>query len=242
MYMNYFKKRSVSAVVALLTLTVLGRLSCLGQNMDPDSFNKHMKYAGLFFTGEVDLDPSPSATPPPQGAFLVNLNPAPTTATFDVQDIGKIVIPKNTARTIIYYVPVLQDTYGFRNDTGAPGEGELQFDFYFTLENTALSDPSVIDPSTGMPANGKLLDNDFAFAFLRSRSLQPGENETQETYYTRGGLGSINRQFFLTRGIAPNIVDKIFKNDTTIRVHLRGLATFVSHARTGIGFRMFTDD
>lgn len=213
----------------------------LAQNQDPDSFGNKVKFAGLFSTGEVFLDPSPSATPAPSGSFLVHLDPQPATTNFDVQDIGQIVIPKNTATTIFYFSPVLQHHYALHNQTGTAGQGNIQFDEYFTLENSALNDPSVIDPSTGLPANGKLVNIDFNFSFLKSRSLQPNENEIQTLYYGRPSLGAINRQFFASRGISNHIINQIFKHDTTIHVHLRGFATFVESGSTAIGFRVFTD-
>ena len=239
--MKYSGVRIVSALFAVLMLCGITAGPAVAQNQDPDSFGSKVKFAGLFSTGEVFFDPSPTATPAPPGSFLVHLNPAPASTDFDVQDIGQIVIPKNTATTIFYFNPVLQHNYGLGNHTAAAGTGFIEFDFYFTLENDALNDPSVIDPSTGLPANGRLLDNDFAYAFRKGRSLQPGEFENQDMYYSRPSLGATNRQFFASRGIPNHVINQIFKHDTTFRIHLRGHAQFVDFASTAVGFRVFTD-
>jgi hypothetical protein len=239
--MKYSGVRIVSVIFVALIWGGITARPALAQNQDPDSFGNKVKFAGLFSTGEVFLDPSPTATPAPPGNFLVHLDPQPATTNFDVQDIGQIVIPKNTATTIFYFNPVLLDHYGLHNETATAGQGNIQFDYYFTFENAALNDPSVIDPNTGLPANGKLVDIDFNFSFLRSRSLQPNENDIQTLYYGRPSLGAINRQFFVTRGIPNHVINQVFKHDTTIRVHLRGFATFIDSASTSIGFRVFTD-
>jgi hypothetical protein len=239
--MKYSGVRIVSVLFVALMFGGITTGTAVAQNQDPDSFGNKVKFAGLFSTGEVFFDPSPTATPAPPGSFLVHLDPQPATTNFDVQDIGQIVIPKNTATTIFYFNPVLEPHYALHNLTGTSGQGNIELDEYFTLENAALNDPSVIDPNTGLPANGRLIDIDFNFSFLRSRSLQPNENEIQTLYYGRPSLGAINRQFFVTRGIPNHVINQIFKHDTTIRVHLRGFATFIESASTAIGFRVFTD-
>jgi hypothetical protein len=232
--------RILNLLFAIAVINGIAAMTVLAQNLDPDSFGNNVKFAGEYSAGGVFLDPSPTATPAP-GNTLIHLNPQPAITNFDVQDIGMFVIPKKTAKTIIYFMPVLQYNYAFHNETGTGASALISFDPYYTLENAALNDPSVIDPATGLPANGKLVDLDFAFAFRKGRSLPPGESELQTLYYSRASLAGLDRQFFLSRGIADHIVDKIYKNDTTIRVHMRGSAELVSSASAAIVFRVFSD-
>jgi hypothetical protein len=239
--MKYSSVRILNLLFAITAISGIAAVTAFAQNLDPDSFGNNVKFAGEYAAGAVVLDPSPTATPPPGGETLIHLDPQPANTNFDVQDIGSFVIPKKTAKTIVYFIPVLQYSYSLHNDTGAAASGLISFDIYYTLENAALNDPSVIDPATGMPANGKLVNLDFAFAFRKGHTLQPGEGDLQTLYYSRASLAGMDRSFFSSRGIPNHVIDKIYKNDTTFRVHMRGSATLVSSASAALVLRAFSD-
>src|SRR4029077_6064848 len=93
--------------------------------------------------------------PPTNQCF--DLNAAPATTTFDAENICHIKLPKDSTRDIIYPALNFFVDYQLQNTTGVPQPQGL-FDFLATvdIESDVLNDPAVIDPSTGLPAGGRL--------------------------------------------------------------------------------------
>ena len=115
--------------------------------------------------------------PSDQDNQCVQLSPPPAQTSFDVRHIGRVTLPANTAKNIIYPIPNFSLAYEFLNATGVP-QLSAPFDFvpYLTIESEAVNDPRAVDDQ-GMPLYGRLdhvLLGDFHVA---NRSLGVGERQ-----------------------------------------------------------------
>ena len=192
-----------------------------------------------------DCTPDPMNPPGPDDRCIL-LNPSPARTNFDVtDDIGRTVLPKNTAKTIIYQITNVNWRYQFNNITGAPTTPAQRALFtvtpYLTLESDALNDPSCLDPNnSNMPCNGKLIQ--FVTATHRvQRSLTTGEVDLQSLSFSRCGGAGLGKQSLLDEGIPADVVDKMFKGPITIRGHLRGSVRHVDSAFLFYQLRVFVD-
>lgn len=238
------------AVVILSGLAVVGGLRA-GPSADDvgdaDSFGRPALFMGAasgFVTLSTDPCPSPTPTPSPPATANNNqcfqLNPAPAQTSFDAQDIARINLPKNATRDNIYPVFNIFLNYQLQNSTGAPNTGIFRFTAYMIIESTVLNDPSVIDPGTGNPANGKLTF-EFDYVYRDDRSMQDGDRQRLRIMVPRVGNTGVNKAQLLIQGIPPAIVDNLFKNPMTIRMSVTGAAKLCTDAFITGNMRLFGD-
>ncbi len=83
--------------------------------------------------------------------------PSPATTTFDFEDVNRIVLPKNSANSLLCYWLSPWFTVTYSNPTASTVVAKLVVDPTITIENPVLNTPGLIDPTTGAPFNGKLL-------------------------------------------------------------------------------------
>jgi hypothetical protein len=214
------------------------------QNFDELSFGKNVQFAGAAMSGVVtlssDCTPDPSATPGPDDRCVVTAA-APATTTYDFRDIGRLTLPKNTVDTIIYQVTNVNYSYVFQNTTGAMvPSARFSMVPYLTLESPALNDPRCIDPSTGLPCNGKI-DESVTASTTVQRSLVAGEQDLQTHSFSRCGGAGIGRATLEGQGIPSDVVDKMFKKPITIRLNVRGTTRYVVDASVFYQLRVFVD-
>lgn len=215
---------------------------------DADSFGHNAEYMGVA-SGFVTLStaPCPSPTPTPSPPATANDNQcfqivaAPGTTSFDAEDSCRIKLPKKATRTIIY--PVLNFFYNYtmNNTTGSGDQARFQFSANLTIESNALLDPSIIDPATGLPANGKLVFQFTPNRVFDDRHLDAGEHAQVRMTLTRAGNAGINRPNLIGSGLSPTVVDNLFKSAMTIRLNLVGNAKLVTGASVTTNMRLFGD-
>lgn len=209
---------------------------------DVDSFGHAAQYMGAssgFITLSPACTPAPSPTPNDQ---CFTLNPPPAATSFTADGICRIKLPKKATKTIIY--PVLNFFYNYQlqNTTGATVPNAL-FDYSATLsiESDALLDPSIIDPNTGDPANGKLV---FQFGPNRvrdDRTMVDGERSRHRLTFTRAGNAGINKAQLVASGLSSTVVDNLFKSEMTIKMNVVGSARYVTDASITCNMRLFGD-
>lgn len=214
---------------------------------DVDSFGRNVKWLGLLQTGFVswqsDCTPVPGDPPLGPDDRCVTLNAAPASTGFDLPDIGRVIIPGKSANTLLchWLTPIL--SYTLRNDTGVfQGNAGLTLVPYAEIENEVLNDPTLIDPSTGLPFGGRL-STGFAASFQDSRSMQPNDRQTMRYNLSRTCIGG-----FLTRkllvegyGLSNEQAKEFFRRDITIKFGVRGNASLLSQARLSYGLRVVGD-
>ncbi len=119
---------------------------------DADSFGRSLQWLGLA-DGEVDL-----AADCTGDTFPCTVLAAPPAVTsFSYTDLGHITLPARAAHSLLCYwfSPFL--TIGYGNDGVTPVVAQLNYTPTVTIENPLLDDPSLIDPTTGLPFGGQLL-------------------------------------------------------------------------------------
>jgi hypothetical protein len=213
---------------------------------DADSFGHPAKFMGAV-GGFVTLSPTacpatPSPSPGPGGSSeCFQLNPAPAQTSFEADDICRVKLPKGSTKDNIYPVLGLIMSYQLQNSTGSPQpHGIYSIDASISIESTVLNDPSIIDPLTGMPANGKI-QTGYTYAYRDDRTMQDGDRQRLRQNVARVGNTGITKAQLVASGLPQNVVDKLFNSDMTIHVDVTGTATLVTDAFVTINLRLFGD-
>lgn len=214
---------------------------------DVDSFGRAVKYIGVTQTGVVNLLPdcTPAPGDPPLGPDdrCVTLVPEPGITNFAFNDLGRINLPAKATNSLLCHALTSFPFWHFNNTSGAPAPAaQFRFGASFTVENALLSDPSLIDPTTGLPFNGSLLVS-FSSLLQDGRFLDVGEQATQRQITTRDCLaGTLSKRSLMeTYGLTSAQADNFFKNPMTIRFNLNGSASFVDQAQVFYGVRYYGD-
>ena len=169
------------------------------------------------------------------------LNPAPASTHFEADDILRIKLPKRATRTIIYPALNFFINYQLHNTTGIDQpQGLFSFLATLTIESDALLDPSIIDPQTGLPANGKLV-NQFTYSYRDDRSMDAGDRQRQRMTLVRVGNAGINKSQLISQGLSPSVVDDLFNSAITIRMSISGDAKLATDGSITGNMRLFGD-
>jgi hypothetical protein len=103
-----------------------------------------------------------------------------------------------------------------------------------------LLNPSIIDPSTGLPANGKLVGQ-FSYAFRDDRSMDVNARQRLRETLVRVGNAGINKAQLVASGLSESVVDDLFKNAMTIRMSVTGSEKLLTDASITCNMRLFGD-
>jgi hypothetical protein len=214
---------------------------------DAESFGHAALYMGAA-SGFVQLgatcSPSPTPVPPATAndsqCFVVNPVPG-STSSFIANDILRIKLPKKATRTIIYPALNFFVDYQLKNDSGADQDPAFfNFTAELVIESDALLDPSIIDPQTGNPANGKLIAG-FGYTYRDNRSMKDGDRQRLRETLVRVGNAGINKAALVAGGLSQTVVDNLFASAMTIRMNVTGSARFLTDANVTCNMRLFGD-
>ena len=213
---------------------------------DAGSFGHAALFMGAksgFVTLASACDPEPPPVPPETAndSQCFTLNPAPASTHYEAEDILRIRLPKKATRTIIYPALNFFINYQLHNTTGVDQpQGLFSFTASLTIESDALMDPSIIDPLTGLPANGKLVGQ-FTYSYRDDRSMDAGDRHRQRMTLVRVGNAGINKAQLISQGLAPAVVDDLFNSAMTIRMSITGDAKLATDASVTGNMRLFGD-
>ncbi len=238
-------RREVKALRAELTATTMSPSAAPG-GADTDSFGRNVIFDGLLQAGTVNLQsdctPDPLNPLGPDDRCLV-LNPAPASTGFDYPDIGRLTIPGRSANSLLCHWLTPIAYYSFSNPTGVfQPTARFQLAPYVVVESSVLSDPSLIDPTTGLPFNGKL-ETAFAATYQDSQSLDVNQTATRRFSETRVCIGGfLSKQGLIQNyGLTDAQATQFFRHDITLRFGLRGTAKLVDSAYGIYGLRVVGD-
>jgi hypothetical protein len=206
---------------------------------DSDSFGRNVKWLGL---ASMNVTLSNDCSDPSLGPGCQVLNPAGAVTSFHFEDLAHITLPANSAHSLLCYwlSPFLNITYD--NPTASSVIGSLHYSPTLTIENPVLDDPSLIDPTTGLPFSGKLLTG-----MTSSERLDvPLPASTSFTQRTRDSAVCIagfmsRRQLVETYGLTDAQAKEFFKQPTVVRMNIAGTSRFISDAELIFGFRIVGD-
>ena len=214
---------------------------------DAESFGHSALYMGAA-SGFVRL--APACSPAPAAATANNdqcfqLNPQPASTSFEANDICRINLPKKATRTVIYPVLNFFLRYELKNETGVfQPQGLLTYRATISIESDALLDPSIIDPSTGTSANGKLAAV-FSDKYEDDRSMDSTDRQKHSMTFVRLGNTGITKASLVAQGLSQAAVDHLFNSSMTIRMNIiDGSARLLTSTKTATitgNMRLFGD-
>ncbi len=208
---------------------------------DVDSFGRNVRWLGLA-SAFISLQPScPKPTSPDE--YCEKIDPTPGVYTsFAFNDAARIQLPKYASNSLLCYwfSPVLNLSY--ENPTGGRVTGRFRYTPTLTIENPVLTDPSLIDPTTGAPFGGQLLTS-MTSSERFEESLEPGvslnERNRDSTVCMAGFIS--HKSLIRNYGLTPAQADDFFASPTTIRLNISGSAQYVSNASLVAGLRIVGD-
>lgn len=212
---------------------------------DDDSFGRNVKYLGLITTGGIflqsDCTPDPTAPLGPEDHCIVT-NAAPASTPISVPDAARMIIPGRSTTSLICQMQTPVTVWTFYNPTAfVIPTARFIVTPQYKIENEVLADPSLIDPNTGLPFNGSFT---VSLPGIRhSRTLQPGELQTEREVSSRTCIGGIvsRRQLVESYGLSDALARKFFKKDTIITMNINGSVNGVDFASIIYGTRMYGD-
>lgn len=208
---------------------------------DVDSFGRNVRWLGLTSAFINVQSGCPKPTSPDE--YCQELNPTVGAVTgFAFNDAARIVLPKYATNSILCYwfSPVL--TYTWQNPTASRVTGRLYYSPTLTIENPVLADPSLIDPTTGMPYGGQLMTSMTSNERFQE-SLEPGVTlmeRTRDSTVCMAGFLS-HKSLVQNYGLTPAQADDFFASPTTVRLNVSGSVQYVSTASFVFGLRVMGD-
>lgn len=213
---------------------------------DADTFGRNVVWDGLINTGTItmaaDCTPQPGDPAPGPDDRCITIAPGTALTPIDLPDIGRMTLPAKSSHNILchWLSPIV--IYSLYNSTGATATGRITLSPYLRVESEVLNDPSMIDPTTGLPFNGAL-ESSFAASYSQQKTLAAGDRDTERFSESRVCIGgTISRQGLIQGyGLTDAQVDKFFKKPITLRFGLRGSASLVDFASIIYGLRIMGD-
>jgi hypothetical protein len=207
---------------------------------DPDSFGRAQTYLGVVQAG-VRLEPDCSLFPP-DGVPCIELAPAPAVTSVDEADLGTIQLPGKATNSLICFTFTPFGSWEWFNGTGVSQDARMFLRPAVRVESAVLADPSLINPVTGLPFDGVLLDTTIS-TFLQARTLDPGESDLQFRSTTRACTGGLVNPRVLrdAYGLSDSLIKDFFKDPITLSFGVRGDVSMVTSASYSVGVRLYGD-
>lgn len=233
------RKLSLSAAKAAAPISLAGAAVTDEDVGDSDSFGRNLRWLGLADMAVELTDTCPGSDP---DAGCQVLNPAPAFTSFAFEDLGHITLPGKSTQSLLCYwfSPVL--TVRYANPTASPVLARFRYSPTLTIENPVLATPGLIDPTTGLPFNGKLLTG-LTSSEMFEVPLAPGVAFTERTRDSAVCIaGFISRKSLADNyGLSDAQIKEFFKKPTTVRMNISGNAQYVESASLYFGLRIIGD-
>jgi hypothetical protein len=132
-------------------------------------------------------------------------------------------------------------TYQFNNLTTSPQpNARLTARATITIENEVLNDPTLIDPATGLPYNGRMTV--ILTMLQESRSIAPGERALTNSQFSRHCVGGlVTKSSLIFNGLSSVQATLFFAQPMTLTFGAQGTTQIVDFAQVGYGIRLYGD-
>lgn len=209
---------------------------------DVDSFGRDVIWLGLT-SAFINLSDTCPIDPDNPDELCQVLAPAPAPTAFSFEDAAHITLPGKATHSLLCYwfSPVLNVNYS--NFGATRVLARLRYTPTLTVENPVLDDPALIDPTTGAPFGGQLLTSMTSTESFQV-PLEPGVSfveRTRDSAVCMAGLLS-KRALVDSYGLTEAQANEFFKQPTTIRLNVSGLAQHVGFASLTFGLRVVGDE
>jgi hypothetical protein len=228
-----------SFLVALLLSGIAGAQT-IEEVGDPDSFGRDVIYLGL---GSIDpLYLQPDCTDEIAGGLQCQvLAPPPAVTDFSLIDADSIQLPARASNSLLCFAITPFVNRAFRNELANNAQAVLTTRALISIESPVLQNPTLLNPETGQPFNGKL---DIVFVTnLENRRMTPGDFDSSVTFLTRSCQGALisKRALVASYGLTQAQANSFFNNRITVRLGLNGTARMVESLIHGYGIRLYGD-
>lgn len=208
---------------------------------DVDSFGRNVRWLGLASAFINVQSGCPKPTTPDEYCQELNATPGATTS-FAFNDAARIKLPKYASNSILCYwfSPVL--SYTWSNPTASRVIGQLRYTPTITIENPVLSDPSLIDPTTGVPFGG-VLQTSMSSSEVFQDALEAGVTLTERSRDSTVCMaGMISHKSLIENyGLTPAQADDFMANPMTVKLNVSGSTRYISNASMVFGLRIVGD-
>ena len=208
---------------------------------DPDSFGRAVIYLGVASTPSITLKADCLGSPPPAPARCVTLSPQPALTSFTVSKLDALTIPAKSTNSLLCFAVTPSMAFMFNNQTGvAQPMARFTARPTLVLENEVLNDPSLIDPTTNAPFNGRISLS--LGTYNESRNMAVGEREYKQMFLSRHCIDGMSRRVLTeTYGLPESIADDFFAHPIHMTFGAAGEAQLVENAGYYYGVRVYGD-
>ncbi len=225
--------------VSCLLLASLANAQTIEEVGDPDSFGRDVTYLGL-----ASVDPfylQPNCAPVIEAGFQCLIPVQGQTTEFTSSMVDSIQLPSRASNSLLCFAVTPSTSRRFGNTTTANGLAILVTRALLTIESSVLQDPALIDPTTGLPFDGKI-----SFTFTtnsENRRIVPGDFDSRSTQLTRSCQGALVSKRALTQiyGLTQSQANSFFNNRITVKIGMSGTARSVESLVHGVGLRLYGD-
>lgn len=208
---------------------------------DVDSFGRALVWLGVD-QGNIELS---SSCPPDDGdptTNCVTLNAAPASTSIDLDDIAHVTLPGKSAKSLLchWFSPYL--TASYLNPTAGDVVGLLTYSPTLTVESEVLDDPALIDPTTGLPFDGRLTTSMTSSEYFET-PLAAGQALDQRWRDSAVCIaGFLTRRALVDRyGLTEDLAKQVFKKPITIRLNVSGTVQYMDSGSLIFGLRIVGD-
>lgn len=222
-------------------LTAMASKDTDGEVGDPYSFGRAKIYLGVAQTEVVAIQ-ADCSTSPADGGPCIETVAAPGLTLVDESDLASIELPEQATTSILCFTFTPISNWQWSNSTGSPQMGQMFLRPTVKIESEVLLNPALINPQTGLPFDGVLLDSTIS-TFLRYRTLQDGEIDFQYHAATRactGGLVNV-RELSERYDLPAKVIERFFNEPITVSFGVRGSVSMVDFANFSVGVRLYGD-
>ena len=232
----------ISLVVGMLVISGANAGPDPSEVGDADSFGRSVVYLGLASTPTVVFSTNCAGAPPPAPSRCVNMNAQPALTTFVENKLASLTIPAKSTHSLLCFAVTPAITFQFHNQTGvAQPTARFSARPTIVIENEVLNDPSLIDPTTGLPFNGRISTS--LLTFMESRNMAANDRDLKQMFVSRTCIeGLVSRRALNgVYGLPDTIVDDFFLHPTTLIFGATGDVQLVTNASYYYGLRIYGD-
>ncbi len=206
---------------------------------DADSFGKNVTYLGMAQTQAVIVTSDCTGSDPTLERCIV-ANPAPGITPFNEANLGSIQLPAKATKSLICFTVTPLTQINWFNPLATPAMARFSASASITIDNDVLDDPTLLDPSTGLPFGGVLTLG--LTTFNDSHTLQPGASDNKTLFMSRACIAGLvsKRALVDSYGLSEAQAKEFFKKPMTLTLGSRG-SVALADASYFYGLRLYGD-
>ena len=231
-----------AALPLVLAPTVLAAAAPTAADVgDADSFGRNVTYLGLAQTLAVSLASDCTGSDPTTERCIVQ-SPAPGVTSFNESNLATMNLPAKATKSLMCFALTPFIDISWDNATGSPQTARFNATAVITIDNDVLSDPTLIDPGTGVPFGGSVTLG--LSTWRHSKSIQPGEFENESSTQSRNCIAGIlsKRSLVDNYGLTDAQATQFFKRPMTLHFGARGSVSMSDFTSYFYGIRLYGDN